>query len=105
MLNHLSLNPNAIHLLEQNIDNVNWYNLSCNPNPNIINLVKQYSKRVNWHPLSMNPSIFTYDYEKIRQEKQCINEQIITYKCRPILLEQWLHNGNTIDDFYNEFIV
>ncbi len=24
----LSGNPNAIHLLEQNIDKINWYNLS-----------------------------------------------------------------------------
>ena len=28
----LSKNPNAIHLLEQNIDKIDWDNLSENPN-------------------------------------------------------------------------
>ena len=28
----LSLNPNAIHILEQNLDKIDWYNLSLNPN-------------------------------------------------------------------------
>ena len=28
----LSTNPNAIHLLEQNMNRINWYNLSSNPN-------------------------------------------------------------------------
>jgi hypothetical protein len=30
--NWLSRNPNAIHLLEQNIDKINWFWLSENPN-------------------------------------------------------------------------
>jgi hypothetical protein len=34
----LSRNPNAIHLLEQNIDNISWYWLSLNPNIFEINI-------------------------------------------------------------------
>jgi hypothetical protein len=30
--NYLSLNPNAIHLLEQNQDKIDWKYLSSNPN-------------------------------------------------------------------------
>jgi hypothetical protein len=30
--NFISLNPNAIYLLENNIDKINWNNLSLNPN-------------------------------------------------------------------------
>ena len=29
---YISTNPNAIHLLQQNIDKINWYNFSKNPN-------------------------------------------------------------------------
>jgi hypothetical protein len=29
---NLSLNSNAIHLLEMNQDKIDWYNLSTNPN-------------------------------------------------------------------------
>ena len=42
---YLSENPNAIHLLEQNIDKIGWYLLSRNPN------------------------IFTYDYNKMKQNR------------------------------------
>jgi hypothetical protein len=30
--NSLSQNPNAIHILEQNMDKVDWGYLCCNPN-------------------------------------------------------------------------
>ena len=35
----LSRNPNAIHLLEQNMDKINWWYLS--KNPNAIHLLEQ----------------------------------------------------------------
>ena len=35
----LSLNPNAIHLLEQNLNKINWGHLS--KNPNAINLLEK----------------------------------------------------------------
>ena len=31
----LSRNPSAMYLLEQNMDKINWKNLSINPNPGI----------------------------------------------------------------------
>ena len=39
----MSINPNAIEILENNKNKINWINISS------------------------NPSIFTYDYQKIRK--------------------------------------
>ena len=40
---YLSRNPNAIHLLEQNIDKIDWYYLSANP------CIKNYVDTNNRH--------------------------------------------------------
>ena len=63
----LSYNPNAIHLLEQNIDKINWYNLSANPNA--IHLLEQNIDKIAFYNLSVNPNIFTYDYNKMKQNR------------------------------------
>jgi hypothetical protein len=49
----LSANPNAIHLLEQNPEKINWYLLSSNPNA--IHLLEQNQDKINWWNLSANP--------------------------------------------------
>ena len=60
----LSSNPNAIPILEKNLDKVHWSNLSSNPNANPI-LEKNLDK-VNQSNLSSNPNIFTYDYHAMK---------------------------------------
>jgi hypothetical protein len=50
----LSLNPNAIHILEQNMNKVNWYLLSRNPNA--IYLLEQNIDKIDWINLSKNPN-------------------------------------------------
>ena len=57
----LSFNPNAIQLLEQNLDKVCWRPLSSNPNA--IHILEQNLDKVHWGWLSKNPNIFTYDYK------------------------------------------
>jgi hypothetical protein len=62
----LSLNTNAIHLLEQNLDKVNWWNLSGNQNA--IFILEQNLDKVNWLNLSRNPNatnILAKNLEKI----------------------------------------
>ena len=54
----LSKNPNAIHLLEQNQNKIDWLRLSSNPNPNAINILKNNQDKIRWDYLSSNPSIF-----------------------------------------------
>ena len=50
----MSLNPNAIHLLEQNPDKIHWHGLSSNPNA--ILLLEQNLDKVSWARLSLNPN-------------------------------------------------
>ena len=45
-----------IHLLEKNLDKVDWDWLSTNPNA--IDLLKANQKKIKFNWLSMNPSIF-----------------------------------------------
>jgi len=50
----LSRNPNAIHLLEKNLDKVMWTSLSANPNA--IPILEKHLDKVNWSVLSANPN-------------------------------------------------
>ena len=36
-------------------------------NPNAIELLKENQDKIDWNELSSNPSIFTYDYDKIKK--------------------------------------
>jgi len=47
-------NLHAIHLLEQNLDKINWDVLSGNSNA--IHLLEKYPEKINWEFLSMNPN-------------------------------------------------
>ena len=51
---YLSSNPNAIHILEKNLDKINWRLLSANPNA--ISLLEQNMDKVNWIYLCRNPN-------------------------------------------------
>jgi len=51
---YLSSNPNAIHLLEQNIDKIYWKFLSLNLNPKAPHLLEQNIDKIDWHNLSYN---------------------------------------------------
>jgi hypothetical protein len=42
----LSLNPNAITILEKNVDKINWMRLSANPNA--IRIFEQHPDKVEW---------------------------------------------------------
>ena len=63
---HLSENPNAIHLLEQNLDKIDWKMLSSNPNA--IHLLEQNLDKIDWGLLSKNPNIFTYDNDDLNEQ-------------------------------------
>jgi hypothetical protein len=49
--NTLSGNPNAVHVLEQNLDKVNWLFLSGNPNA--VHLLEKNVKKVDWFYISL----------------------------------------------------
>jgi hypothetical protein len=50
----LSQNPAAIHLLENHPDRIDWYMLS--KNPAAIHLLEANPNRINWWQLSKNPA-------------------------------------------------
>ena len=50
----LSMNPNAIQLLEKNLDNIDWYGLSMNPNA--VHILEQNPDKIVWSALCMNPN-------------------------------------------------
>jgi hypothetical protein len=51
---NLSLNPNAIDLLQANPHMINWKKLSANPNA--ITLLEHNKDKIDWEMLSENPS-------------------------------------------------
>tara|TARA_Y100000389_G_C17466086_1_gene525678 strand:+ start:3278 stop:3592 length:315 start_codon:yes stop_codon:yes gene_type:complete len=52
----LSKNPNAIDILENNLDKIDWCNLS--ENRSAIHLLKNNQDKIDWYKLSKNYSIF-----------------------------------------------
>jgi hypothetical protein len=58
----LSENPNAISILEDNINKIDWNKLTLNPNPKVISIVEQYYGSgfvlpdTFWYNLSANPN-------------------------------------------------
>ena len=123
----LSKNPNAIHLLEKNQDKIEWHNLSENPNaidllkkhpeeinwyklsgnPNAIDLIKEQiekeknpneEKRINWRELSGNPSIFTYDYDGMKEKNKSFAEHLIKTVFHPDRVFDRVKRGMEFDD-------
>ena len=78
---YLSNNKNAIRLLEQNLENIDWTYLS--KNENAINLLEKNKDKINWNELSANPSIFELDYEKMKENNQDMYEELIKEVMKP----------------------
>ena len=78
---YLSLNPSAIHLLEQNTDKIDW----------------------KW--LSTNPAIFTYDYEKIKNqmEQSGIKDELLAHYYRPENAHKFMERGDVSVDFIDRW--
>jgi len=56
----LSRNPNAIHILKENLDKINWKEF-CYYNPNIVSILEKYPEKINWndkHGIINNINLF-----------------------------------------------
>jgi hypothetical protein len=89
----LSCNPNAIHLLEKNTNKINWFNLCANPNA--IHIIEQNLDKLNdlcWNNLCRNPNglhlICNYDYSLMKKNYQYFNQELIEYVMNPTRLFQ-----------------
>jgi hypothetical protein len=74
---YLSMNPNAMQLLEKNPDRIYW----------------------DW--LSLNPSIFKKEinYKYLTERMNVIREELMMKCMHPSRLERFLEMGGEIDDF------
>jgi hypothetical protein len=84
----LCYNPNAIELLNNNInilielsDNNSIPSLSSNPNA--ISILKKHQNFIQWYSFSENPSIFKYDYEMMKNNNLEFKEEIIAAALHP----------------------
>jgi hypothetical protein len=100
----LSGNPNAIELLKENQDKINWFYLSLNPNA--IELLKENQNNINWKLFSKNPNIFTYDYKKMKKTMKNIGivEELMAYIFHPRNMNKWKDWGFTEHEEIIEFI-
>jgi hypothetical protein len=73
----LSLNENAIDILERNLEKIDWYNLSINENS--ISIFENHKDKINW----LNLSIFELDYEKMKENNQGMYEDLIKEVMKP----------------------
>jgi len=42
---------------------------------------------------------YVYDYERIRNKRQAINEVVMVEVYHPKRIQQWIKDGNDIDDY------
>jgi hypothetical protein len=81
----LSSNPNAIHLLEKNPENISWRNLSENPN-------------------AMHMLIRSYDYNKMNQKNKKPAEELVSKVMHPERLQRMADtHGMEMDEYAENF--
>ena len=98
-------NPNALKLLQANPEKIDWWNLSFNPNLDAIELLKKNQNKICWSHLSSNPSIFTYDYEGIKNKNKDLNFEIIHKALHPkrmLRLMEEYGEDEIYDCFFND---
>jgi len=88
----LSSNPNAIHILEKNLDKVDWRNLSRNHRA--IELLEQNQDKIDWDKLVYNNSILVYDYDAMKQATSVFHEELIQKVLHPRRLMKYLKEYN-----------
>jgi hypothetical protein len=70
-------------------------------NPNAIDLLKENPDKIDWWRLSRNPNIFTYDYEKMRENCLLFKEDLMKERFHPRNLRKfglWGHSGGIEED-------
>jgi len=90
----------AIQLLKDNPNKINWKNLS--KNKNAIELLKKNPDKIDWNMFSLNSSIFTYDYKKIKQNFQELAEEIIAKALHPKRIFRLIEEYGE-DEIYNTY--
>ena len=95
---HISLNPNAISLLEKYPDKIEWDMLS--ENPNAIHLLEKNKDKINWYNFSANPSIFKIDYEQLYRRIEPLYEELMQKCSHPSRVKHYLEKYGSSHDLY-----
>ena len=82
-----------------NQDKINWCSLSTNPNA--IHLLRVNQDKIDWNIIWSNPSIFTYDYEQMKENKADLHKDLIEYLYHPIRVAKYLETHGDIDNYLN----
>ena len=100
MLNDSSVNINPRFLKLRKwipIEKLEWHMLSRNPNA--IHILENNLYKVYWYALSRNPNIFEYDYKEIKNTLYDSNgfvEELMANRFHPSNMDQW--HGWGFDD-------
>ncbi len=100
----LSSNLNAIELLKENKNKIDWNYLSMNPNA--IELLKENQNKIYWWIFSRNSNIFTYDYKTMKEnmKNSGIVEELMSVVFHPKNMEKWNDWGFTEHQDFMDFI-
>ena len=88
----LSENPSAIKLLEKYPDKINWFLLSSNPNA--IPLLEKNQDKLDWVELYKNPSIFKIDKKYMMKKCQLFAKELVSKVFDPIRLQKLAKKNN-----------
>ena len=69
------------------LDKIEWYWLSRNPNA--IHLLEQNLDKIDWKALSFNPGIFEYDYEAMKKTRDPIKNELMIERFHPKHIHQF----------------
>lgn len=93
------MNEYLMPVIEKHFNKINPNLLTClNENASAIEYLKKNRHLVD-DSILYNANIVTYDYDKIKTERNEINENI--HKClyHPLRIKAWIEQGNRIEDY------
>jgi hypothetical protein len=93
---------NSIIYMRGNREEIYWLEKSLDPNA--MDLLEANLDKINWHSLSRNPGIFTYDYEQMKKKRQPITEALAKRDMHYSEILKYLENGGDFEEMYNHFI-
>ena len=77
------------------MDKIVWYNLS--KNPNAIHILSQNMDKIDWYGLSANPSIFELDYEALEKRCNIFKEELMKKALHPSIIKRYLNHPDLKD--------
>jgi hypothetical protein len=76
--------------------------LYLSSNTNAIDILKDNQDEIDWNVLSANPSIFTYDYEKIKMNFEELGQEIVAKALHPKRIFRLIKEYGE-DEVYNNY--